>query len=175
MQVRLKMPWQKPKKSLTTSNQVYEFALKLLGNRDYSEQELRSRLLRRGAAPEFCDQTVAKLKECHLLDEQRYAQKVYEAWLDKKVYGRLHLQAELLKKQVEPQYVPAIMAQFTGEQEEARALAAFAVLARRKDQKYDCTTEKGVAALVRYLTSRGFSAPAVHRVLAEAKKQLPEQ
>ena len=56
------MPWQKPKKSLTTSNQVYEFALKLLGNRDYSEQELRSRLLRRGAAPEFCDQVVAKLK-----------------------------------------------------------------------------------------------------------------
>lgn len=100
---------------------------------------------------------------------------MYEAWLDKKVYGRLHLQAELVKKQVEPQYVPAILAQFTGEQEETRALAAFAVLARRKDQKYDCTTEKGVAALVRYLTSRGFSAPAVHRVLAEAKKQLLEQ
>jgi SOS response regulatory protein OraA/RecX len=68
------MPWQKPKKSLTTSNQAYEFALKLLGNRDYSEQELRSRLLRRGATPEFCDQVVVKLKEYHLLDEQRYAQ-----------------------------------------------------------------------------------------------------
>ena len=169
------MPWQKPKKSLTTSDQAYAFALKLLGNRDYSEQELRSRLLRRGATPDFCDQVVAKLQEYHLLDEKRYAQKVYEAWLDKKVYGRLHLQAELVKKQVEPQYVPAILAQFTGELEEARALAAFEMVARRKDQEYNCTTEKGVAALVRYLTSRGFTAPAVHRVLTEAKKRLLNQ
>jgi regulatory protein len=169
VKVRLKMPWQKPKKSLTTSNQAYEFALKLLGNRDYSEQELRSRLLRRGATPEFCDQVVVKLKEYHLLDEQRYARKVYEAWLDKKVYGRLHLQAELVKKQVEPKYIPAILAQFTEEMEQERALAAYAVIAKRKDGKYDCTTEKGVAALLRYLTSRGFSVPALHhKVLAEA-------
>ena len=168
------MPWQKPKKSLTTSNQAYEFALKLLGNRDYSEQELRSRLVRRGATPEFCDQVVAKLKEYHLLDEQRYAQKVYEAWLAKKVYGRLHLQAELVKKQVEPQYVPGILAQFTEELEQQRALAAYTVVTQRKDKKYDCTTEKGVAALLRYLTSRGFSAPALHRVLAEAKRRLTE-
>jgi regulatory protein len=100
---------------------------------------------------------------------------VYEAWLDKKVYGRLHLQAELVKKQVEPKYIPAILAQFTEEMEQERALAAYAVIAKRQDGKYDCTTEKGVAALVRYLTSRGFSVPALHRVLAEAKKQLLAQ
>jgi hypothetical protein len=52
-----KMPWQKPKKSLTTSNQAYEFALKLLGNRDYSEQELRSSSCIGGATSEFVDET----------------------------------------------------------------------------------------------------------------------
>lgn len=166
------MPWQKPKQNLTTSNQAYEFALKLLGNRDYSEQELRSRLVRRGICAEHCDQVLAKLKEYHLLDEKRYAERVYEAWLNKRVYGRLHLQAELTKKQVSPQYIPELLGRITEAVEAERALAAYAILTGRKDKKYDCTTEKGVAALLRYLSSRGFTASAVHKVLAEAKKQL---
>lgn len=166
------MPWQQPKQNLTTSNQAYEFALKLLGNRDYSEQELRKRLVQRGVCVVHCDQVLAKLKEYHLLDEKRYAERVYEAWFNKRIYGRLHLQAELTKKQVAPQYVPELLGRITEAVEAERALAAYAVLRARKDKKYDCTTEKGVAALLRYLSSRGFTTAAVHKVLAEARKQL---
>lgn len=171
----LKMPWQKPKRNLTSSNQTYEFALKLLGNRDYSEAEMRERLLRRGASEAFIDETVNKLKEYHLLDEARYAQKVYEAWLDKRFYGRQHLKAELVKKKVAAQYIPQVMSGFSEAEEKARALAAYDVVCSRRDKKYDCTTEKGVAALMRYLGARGFSLPAVHTVLAAARKKLDEQ
>jgi regulatory protein len=169
-----KMPFQKPKKSLTTSNQAYEFALKILGNRDYSEQELRTRLVNRGATSEFVDETIAKLKQYKFLDEKRYAEKVYEAWLGKGIYGKQHLQAELLKKQVLPVYIPEILARLTEKMEQERALRAYKVISDRKDKKYDCTTEKGVAALLRYLKSRGFSAPAIHKVLEVAKAKIAE-
>lgn len=167
--------WQKkPKKQLTTTSEVYDQALAFLDRRDHCESELRKKLKRKGAANLDIDKTVVKLKEYNLLNEERYARKVYEAWLNKKIYGRLHLQAELMKKNVMEPYASEILKEFTDEMEEERALAAYAKTRNRRDRKYDCGTETGVAALMRYMASRGFGGSCVRMVLEQARKDLEE-
>jgi regulatory protein len=167
--------WQKPKKQLTTLSEAQEFALKLLDQREYGSRELTRRLLLKGASEDLARQVVAQLKEHRLLDEERYAQAVFTAWRRKKVYGSFHLQAELHKKQVAEQFIPVIMQQLTAAEEEERALAAAQLGLKRQDGKFDCTTQKGVAALVRFLTTRGFSGEAIRHVLVKVRADLCEQ
>ena len=157
-------------KPLTTSNDVYEYALSLLDRREHGERELVQKLKRRCSSMELIREAVAKLKEYDLLNEERYARRVFESWRNRKVYGRLHLQAELMKKQVGEAYIPAILAMLSEEEETQRVQAAYLQIAGRRDKKYDATTEKGMAALVRYFSARGFGPSMIRTGLALAKE-----
>ena len=158
-------------KPLTTSDEVYEYALSLLDRREHGEKELVQKLRRRCSSAAPIREAVARLKEYDLLNEERYAQRVFESWRAKKVYGRLHLQAELLKKQVGEAYVPVILSMLSDEEEAARVRAAWRQIAGRRDKKYDCATEKGVAALIRYFSARGFGPAMIRTGLALAKEE----
>ena len=157
-------------KSLTTSDEVYEYALSLLDRREHGEKELVQKLKRRCSSSELIRETVAKLKEYDLLNEERYARRVFESWRARKVYGRLHLQAELIKKQVSEAYIPVILSMLSEEEESWRVQAAYRQIAARRDKKYDCTTEKGMAALARYFSARGFGPSMIRLGLALAKE-----
>ena len=56
------------------------------------------------------------------------------------------------------------------EEEAQRVQAAYRQIAGRRDKKYDCTTEKGVAALARYFAARGFGPSMIRIGLAFAKE-----
>ena len=157
-------------KPLTTSNEVYEYALGLLDRREHSEKELVQKLQRRCSSAALIRETVTKLKEYDLLNEERYAKHVFESWRTRKVYGRQHLQAELLKKQVGEAYIPVILSMLSEEEEASHVKAAYRQIAVRRDKKYDCTTEKGVAALARYFSARGFGPAMIRMGLALAKE-----
>ena len=160
-------------KPLTTSNEVYEYALSLLDRREHGEKELVQKLRRRCPSNGMIREAVAKLKEYDLLNEERYAKRVFESWRARKVYGRLHLQAELLKKQVGESYIPVILSMLSEEEEAQRVKAAYRQIAGRHNKKYDCTTEKGVAALARYFSARGFG-PSMIRIGLAFAKETPE-
>lgn len=164
--------FRKASKSLTTSEEAYEYALTLLDRREYAAVDLEERLRRHGAAEDLIRETVGRLRRNGLINEERYARRVLEAWRHKKYYGRLHLQAELKKKNVEPRYVSLFLDEFSEEEEEKRALAAYGQTRNRRDGRYDCTTEKGVAALVRYLTARGFGSSLIRVVLNQARRDM---
>ena len=157
-------------KSLTTNSEVYEYALNLLDRREYGEKELVQRLQQRCPDAGLIRETVAKLKEYDLLNEERYARRVFESWRAKKIYGRLHLQAELLKKQVGETYIPVVLSMLSEEEEIWRVQAAYRQIAGRRNKKYDCTTDKGVAALARYFSARGFGPSMIRIGLAMAKE-----
>ena len=135
-------------KSLTTSNEVYEYALSLLDRREHGEKELVQKLRRRCSSSELIRETVAKLKEYDLLNEERYARRVFESWRSRKVYGRLHLQAELLKKQVGEAYIPAILAMLSEEEEMQRVRAAYRQIAGRQKIRLRDGKRRGCAGAV---------------------------
>lgn len=105
----------------TTADQVYNYALSLLTFRDYSKAEMLSKLIKKGASENFYRSAMAKLLEYNFLNEERYAFRVYEMWLEKRIYGRSHLQAELKKRNIEADAIAKVMEAFTVELETSRA------------------------------------------------------
>ncbi len=161
-------------RSLTTADEVYEYALSLLDRREYGEKELVQKLRRCCSSTALIREVVDRLKQYDLINEERYALRVFEFWRGKKIYGRLHLQAELLKKQVDDAYIPVILEMLSEEEEMCRLKAAYRLIALRKDKKYDCSTEKGTASLIRYLSARGFGPSMIRSGLALAREEDEE-
>lgn len=157
-------------RSLTTSEEVYEYALTLLDRREHGEKELVQKLKRRCTSASLIREAVEKLKQYDLINEKRYAIRVFEAWRGKKIYGKLHLQAELLKKQVDERFIPEILDSLSEEEERSRLEAAYRQIVRRQDKKYDVSTDKGVAALARYFSAKGFSPSLIRRGIERAKE-----
>lgn len=156
----------KPKLQLATEQQTYDYALNLLSYRDHSQKELQQKLTRKGATPEQAASSIAKLTDYGIMDEERYAQRVYEAWLAKRIYGRQHLLAELHKKGVPQVCISTIMEQFTDTLEAERAEAAvqqFCKMHQKKIAQGLTSSEpkekqKLYAAAARFLASRGFGS-----------------
>ncbi len=148
-------------KVLADARQAYDCALNLLSYRDFSERELRERLCQRGATVQVAEEAIAKLRHYGLLDEERYAWRVYEAWLRKGCYGRLHLTAELKKHGVPVELVRQILSEFTEEQEAAHAERAAELFLQRNRKRLTGAVEqdkKIYGAACRFLATRGFSA-----------------
>ena len=138
----------KKEEGFTGAQQVYDCALDLLSYRDYSHKDMVERLQRKGATKSQALEAVAKLEDYGLLNEERYAQRVYEAWLAKRYYGRQHLQMELTKRGIRPDVAAEIMERFTPDIEET-------------DNK------KIYAAAGRFMAARGFSSRYVHIILGK--------
>lgn len=154
------------KQVLETEQQTYDCALNLLSFRDHSQKEMQAKLRRRGASAEQIQSSLSKLTDYGIMNEERFAQRVYESWLAKRVYGRQHLLAELQKKGVPRQYIEQILEQFTDELEQERAELAAEQFCRANRKKIEQglqdkdpkSKQRLYAAAARYLAARGFGS-----------------
>lgn len=177
------MPRGRKAKPLETAAETYDCALNLMSFRDHSHKELSQKLTRRGAKKEQVEESLEKLEEYGILNDERYAQRVYEAWLAKRVYGRQHLQAELSKRGVPQVYYAQILEQLTEAMEAQRAeLAAeqFCKLNRKKIAQAMASSEpkdkqRLYAAAGRYLAARGFGGGYMELVLEKLKAAAQEE
>ncbi len=125
------------------------------------------RLQQKGANAEQGKEAVAKLESYGLLDEERYARRVYESWLGKRYYGRQHLQAELAKRGIRAEIAADILTLFTPECEEQNAQNAAELFCQRNRRKLaqEADNKKIYAAAGRFMAARGFSARYMHIIL----------
>ena len=151
--------------------QVYDYALNLRTFRDYSASDMLIKLERKGADKLLAEKAVAKLKEYDFINEERYAQRVYEAWLSKKYYGRQHLEAELHKKHVCEEYIPLIIEGFTEEEEAERAQLACQQFLQKNARKLHQVDQKLQAAAVRFMAARGFSGRNAYTILESLRSR----
>ena len=63
--------------------------LDILSYRDYSRKDMELKLKRKGADAGIIKSTIQKLLEYGFLDEKRYGQRVFEAWLSKKILWQM--------------------------------------------------------------------------------------
>lgn len=168
----------RPKLQLETEQQTYNYALNLLSYRDHSQKEMRQKLSRKGASLEQIQNSIEKLTDYGIMDEERFAQRVYEAWLAKRCYGKQHLIAELKKKGVPQEYVNNILEQFTPELEAERAEIAAQQFCKVNQKKIALglnsndpkEKQKLYAAAGRYLAARGFGGSYMEVLLDYMKK-----
>ena len=161
-------------KQLTNYAQAYDYALVRLSYRDYSEKDLE-RLLRQHACPqEVIGEVLAKLKEYSLLDDARYADKVYAAWLAKKYYGINHLRMELKKKNVSDELSAKIAASLSEEMDLERAIDAGKNWQKKNDKKYGLNDKDGSSRLARALFARGFNGNVIRKALNRLGRECSE-
>ena len=159
------------KEKFASAQEAYNCALNLLSYRDFSDKKMKERLQLKGADEEQAEQAIAKLQHYGLLDEQRYAARVFEGWLNKRSYGRQHLRAELVKRGIRPELVQEMLERFTPELEAQQADNAAALFVQRhraklallEDESLDFKARLAVrnkiyAAAGRFMAARGFSA-----------------
>lgn len=161
-------------KQLTNYAQAYDYALVRLSYRDYSEKDLE-RLLRQHACPqEVISEVLAKLKEYSILNDARYADKVYAAWLAKKYYGINHLRMELKKKNVSDELSAKITASFSEDMDLERAIDAGKNWQKKNDKKYGLNDKDGSAKLARALFARGFNGNVIRKALNRLGRECSE-
>lgn len=144
---------------------AYQRALGLVGWRPRSEEEVRRRLARQGAAADVQDAVVQRLQEAGLLDDERFA----KAWVENqqafRPRGRRALRRELQAKGVQPEIVDGVLA---GLDEEAAAWEAGTRAARRlRGLPADIYRRRLSAALAR----RGFEAGVIQSVVARLLRE----
>ncbi|MDI6871323.1 MAG: regulatory protein RecX [Bacillota bacterium] len=143
----------------TEGRRAYLAALRLLGRRPLSVQELTRKLLRRGLSAEAAAEAVTRLLAEGALDDAAYARAYVHDRLLFHPIGKRGLQAELLRRGVPAEVVEEVLAGIDaeGEEELIRGL-----LSRRRATAG--TTEEA-RRLGAWLLRRGFAPEAVRAVL----------
>lgn len=154
------MSWNKrPKQDLTEQPEaIYPAALAYLARRDYATEELRERLLSRGADPEQCEAVIQRLLQQKYLDDARFA--LGRVRQRREFNGRsrafvrqelreLGLAEELIQEALEAEYQPA---------QEAELLEHLlrAELRRSRLDGDPQKRRKSIAAIQRRLAGKGF-------------------
>ena len=138
-------------------------ALKALGRREHSRQELQAKLQPFAEDPDELNALLDELEKSGWLSEARFVEQVTNT--RRRKFGAMRIVHELREKGVSDEAISAAQAQLkAGEVEAARGVwkKKFGKLPRSLQ-------ERGKQA--RFLAGRGFSAEVVHHVLKGSSEQ----
>jgi regulatory protein len=93
---------QERKVRLFEREELWVYALRVLGGRAYSIGELREKLRRRAALAGDVDQVLARLKGAGYLDDRRFAEGFASARLSNEKFGRARVIQDLRHRRVAP-------------------------------------------------------------------------
>ncbi|GGJ32050.1 regulatory protein RecX [Deinococcus roseus] len=135
--------------------QLKAYAFRALAQKQLSEHELRTRLIRRGATPEQSDALIELLKSYGYLNDQEVARTLAR----KRGVGRGYIQQKLYEKGVKAN--AKTLRDDESEEQELRDLM------ERNLQKWQRDGEKGFRRAVGFLVRRGFEYGKVLKLLKE--------
>jgi regulatory protein len=137
-------------------------ALRLLGRREYTVAELRTRLLERGFPPDETAQAIDTLVAGGLADDRRAALAHIRTGSRVKGRGRHRLRQELERRGVSPELVADLLAAHSDDEERA---ALERLLTRKRPPGRLSMADR--RRLFQQLLRRGFAADLIARVLKE--------
>jgi regulatory protein len=142
---------------------AYIDGLKLLGRRELSVAELRSRLIDREYPPDEIDAAVAKLLENGALDDRRVAGAYARTASKVKGRGRLRVARELQTMGIDRDVAAAAVAEVFGDIDE-RAMIQRAIQKKLRGGRRPATMQER-ARLYQFLMRQGFTPGAVSAAL----------
>lgn len=132
-------------------------ALDLLAMRDHAPRELSTKLSRKGWTREEAETVVSRLREEHVVDEERYARAFVESRLRRSPEAPRYIELRLQEKGISREVIrPVIDEAFSDEASLEDVIRAAVRKAPRS-----ATGDR----LVAYLRRKGFSLPSIRRVL----------
>ena len=145
---------------------AYLDALRMLGRREYSASEIRSRLIDREHTPDETDAAVERLLETRALDDRRVARAYARTASNVKGRGRLRVQRELQVMGIARDVATEAIAEVFGDLDE-RALIAKAIRKKLHGGKQMVTLQER-ARVYQFLMRQGFTPGAISAALRRA-------
>ncbi len=150
---------------------LWECALRMLGQRAHSANELRQKLLRRAQSMADLDTTMVKLRDYGLTDDKKFSEAFASTRLQNRGLGRLRVLRELRSKQVPSTIAEkAVEKTFAGTDEADLIQHYLKRKYRGKDLALLLQEEKRFAGVYRRLRTAGFSSSASISVLKQYGK-----
>ncbi len=163
----------KPKK--LDSDALWEYALRILGQRAHSANEVKQKLSRRAASPEDVPAAMAKLREYGLADDKRFSEAFASSRLQNRGFGRFRVLRDLRSKQVGSTVAEsAVEKTFAGTDERQLIEKYLERKYRGKDLSDFLREEKNLASAYRRLRTAGFSSGGSLSVLKRYAKEVPD-
>lgn len=149
---------------------IRQTALSYLEHRMRTTKEMRKRLLDKGFSESECDETIVWLKESRYLDDVSYGSEYLRYGFEKR-RSINRIKVELKEKGLTPEDTEQAIFAYEDEyeidimeEEYSRAQAEAKRIAQREG-----TGEKAMAKAGRRLSSLGYSASTIYKVLGEIK------
>jgi regulatory protein len=156
----------KPKK--LDAEGLWSYALRTLGHRAHSANELQQKLARRAESSSVLRATLAKLRDYGFTDDAKFSESFAAARLQNQGFGRSRVLRELRSKRVAPSLAEhAVEKAFSGTNEEELIKQFLARKYRGKDLPSFLAEDKNLAAVYRRLRTAGFSSGRVLSVLKQ--------
>ncbi len=144
----------------------YVYGLGALGRRELTERQLRTRLVRRGCAPEAIDAAIARLKGEQILDDNRAARAFARTEARVKHRGPLRIQRALETMGVDRQTARDATEEGFEERPAEEALEA----ALQRKLRGAVTDDRHAQRLVAYLVRQGFDLSAALTVVRRRRQ-----
>lgn len=145
---------------------AYEAALSSLDRSERTAHDLANALRRKGFVQPAIDAVLARLTECGLIDDARYAQRMAELSASKPV-GLYAFKRKLRAKGISDEDAEEALSAFDDDQQRAAALQA----AHKLYKKYEALPEREARAkLSQALARRGFGWDAIEGAVEEMIK-----
>jgi len=155
--------------------QLWQYALRLLAARAYSEGELKQRLLRRAQAPSDAEQVLCALKERRLLDDRRFAEAFAISRLESEGFGWRRTLAELRRRKVDRQLAQEVVEATYQQVDEVQLIEDYL---KRKYRQGDLAARlqepRELASVYRRLRRAGFGSGNIIRVLRQYSELADE-
>ena len=149
-----------------TESEVRDIALRYLGRREYAVQELRQKLLQRGADSTLTDTVVTGLVEQDLLSDERFTE-MYVRMRVRLLFGPLKIRAELRGRGI----ADYLAAQFMPDDQETWFDSASQWAEKKCHGELDYATR---AKIYRSLMNRGFTHEQANIALDRCSQADPD-
>jgi regulatory protein len=150
---------------------LWGYALRILGGRACSTNELRDKLRRRAEHQADVEAILARLKDCGYLDDRRFAEGFAAARLSNDKLGRARVMRDLRNRRVAPALAESTVRQVYQDVDEPALIEEWIRrkyrLAPRENLFHE---EKDIAAAYRRLLRAGFRSGEIIRVLKRFAK-----
>ena len=157
-------PRKQPRK--LAPEELYQYAVRLLGTRDYSKAEMKTKLQGRAAEPGAVEGAMTRLEEFSFVDDRRFASTFAQYRKESGGFGKARVLRDLAVKQV-PDAVAKEMAEkaYEGTDEGQLVTDFLARKFRGKDLKVFLAEAKNLQSAYRRLRTAGFSSNVAIKVL----------
>ncbi len=145
---------------------LWNYALRVLGDRAHASAELRRKLLQRAQSPSDVTAVMTKLRDYGLTDDKKFSEAFASSRLANQGLGRFRVLRDLRSKQVASNVAEEAVAAVFAETDEQQLAENFLVRKYRgKELPIFLREEKNLAAAYRRLRTAGFSSNATLSVL----------